>query len=210
MGVGWIHCKCGANVGFYPASCPMITINKLLPCVHRENPKHCPVMEMEHQGCVWMHVHAYVHMCISLAGCSWPLGSWGGCSFAPLLTVFPSVALWCVTLTTGTLLEDKNISSLPLAQVCASEVETDFSKQVASNERHTLSIRELAIERGQKTSGISTVWRWEASKRTNYHPQTVAPPKKTRTHTHIHSFCLSHTHTHKEINKDTNWTISCN
>lgn len=145
-----------------------------------------------------MHAHAYVHMCISLAGCSWPLGSWGGCSFAPLLTVFPSVALWCVTLTTGTLLEDKNISSLPLAQVCASEVETDFSKQVASNERHTLSIRELAIERGQKTSGISTVWGWEASKRTNYHPQTVAPPKKKK-----HTLLLTHTHIRKSIRTQT-------
>lgn len=58
-----------------------------------------------------------------------------------------------------------------------SEVETDFSKQVASNERHTLSLHELAIERGEKTSEISTVWGWEASKRTNYYPQTVTPPK---------------------------------
>lgn len=58
-----------------------------------------------------------------------------------------------------------------------SEVETDFSKQVVSNERHTLSLHELAIERGEKTSEISTVWGWEASKCTNYHPQTVTPPK---------------------------------
>lgn len=73
--------------------------------------------------------------------------------------------------------------------MCVSEVESDFSKQVASNERHTLSIHELAIERGEKTSEISTVWGWEASKCTNYYPQTVTPPKK---------------HTHTEINEDTN------
>lgn len=91
-------------------------------------------------------------------------------------------------LTTGTLLEDKNISSLPLAQVCASEVETDFSKQVASNERHT---HELAIERGEKTSEISTVWGWGASKCTNYYHQTVTPSKIKKT-------------THTEINEDTN------
>lgn len=72
--------------------------------------------------------------------------------------------------------------------MCVNEVESDFSKQVASNERHTLSIHELAIERGEKTSEISTVWGWEASKCSNYYPQTVTPPKNTQT----------------EINEDTN------
>lgn len=73
--------------------------------------------------------------------------------------------------------------------MCVSEVKTDFSKQVVSNERHTLSLHELPIERGEKTSEISTVWGWEASKLTNYHPQTVTPTKKN---------------THTEINEDTN------
>lgn len=63
--------------------------------------------------------------------------------------------------------------------MCVSEVDTDFSKQVASNKRLALSLHELAIERGEKTSEISTVWGWEASKYTNYYPQTVTPPKKT-------------------------------
>lgn len=133
----------------------MITINKLLPCV-QQRPY---TLSCEGDGESELHVCVSAHVCsVSLAGCSWPLGSSGGCCFALLHTVFLLGILHCVTLTTGTLLEDKNICSLPLAQVRVSEVEPDFSKQVASNERQTLSLYELAIERGEKTCEISTVW----------------------------------------------------
>lgn len=89
----------------------------------------------------------------------------------------------------------QNISSLPLTQVCVSEVETDFSKQVASNERQHSKLPRIGNREGrEKTSETSTVW---GGKRQNT-PITI--PRQ---------FPLQK-NAHAEINEDTNWTISCN
>lgn len=155
------------------------------------DPIQCPVMEMEHQSVVCMCVHICVCVCVRVISrvqlairvlgwvlfCSSPHGIPVGCS------------LMCYSDHQHFVRGQKHFLIASHTIVC--EVETDFSKQVASNERHTLSLHELAIERGEKTSEISTVWGWEASKRTNYYPQTVTPQKKKKK-------------THTEINEDTN------
>lgn len=92
--------------------------------------------------CAYMTVYVCISIRVQLA-----IRVLGWC-FALCRCISVSYSLMCHSDHQHFVRGQKHFLIASQTSVCASEVETDFSKQVASNERHTPSVCGLPIERG--------------------------------------------------------------